>query len=303
MDYLIDLNTLKNKESEINTLKISAEDIYNECNSNYFSQLSSTEISSLCSSIKDLASHLKNGCQNSNTWYINYNKELNLLEDNLTNFTAASLDKPLEFTAKFEDLFSRKAMPILKTGANIHMNAVDRSPFTGDTTVSNTEGTLFTVQVPGDLKQSGYTITGYDYWADSGAPMVWSASTNQRRVSDIWKQQGSRFKNGIAVVNVNGQDRYLIAVSQVFGKVGDSVSVRLKNGQTVPCIIADAKSSHDYNYTRYGHATRNGAINVLEFEVERAKYLASGNPKTSTWGLEWDSTSGVATVDNHGSIL
>ncbi len=187
-------------------------------------------------------------------------------------------------------------MPVLKTGGDIHALAAPKSPDTG-------EATTFTVSVPDDLKQSGYTVTGYDYWINSGSPMSWAQGTNQRKVAEIWKQQGSRFKNGIAVINVNGVDHYLIATAKVFGQVGDSVSVHLKNGQTVPCIIADAKSTHDSNYTRYGHATSGGAINVLEFEVERAKYKQSGNPKTSSWGLEWDSSSGVRTVDNHGSIV
>ena len=294
-DYEIELDTLQSKESELLEIKTKSEDIYNEFNSCYLSQLSSTEISSLPSSIKPLVERLKKGVTNSNTWYTNYCKELDSLENNLASFSAPTLETPKIFNSKFEDLFSKATMPVLKTGGDIHALAAPKSPDTG-------EATTFTVNVPDDLKQAGYTVTGYDYWIDSGNTMVWNSSTNQRKVADIWKQQGSRFKNGIAVINVNGVDHYLIATAKVFGKVGDSVSVHLKNGQTVPCIIADAKSTHDSTYTQYGHRLGSG-INILEFEVQRSKYKQSGNPKTSTWGLEWDSSSGVKTVDNHGSIV
>ena len=104
-------------------------------------------------------------------------------------------------------------------------------------------------------------------------------------------------------MNVNGQDCYLVATASSLGKVGDAINVTLKNGQQVPCVIADAKSSNDWNYTKYGHSDGKGSVNILEFEVDRHKYLKSGNPTTSSWGLEWDSSSGVKKVDNYGSTL
>lgn len=171
------------------------------------------------------------------------------------------------------------------------------------TKVSADTSAKYSVDVPSNIKQSGYTVTGYDKWIKTGKTMVWAKGTNQRAVSEVWKSQGSKFKNGIATVNVNGEDRYLIATSSTFGKVGDSVNVRLGNGQTVKCVIADQKSSNDKNYTKYGHGQGNGSVNVLEFEVERSKYQSSGNPSTSKWNLEWDSTSPVTRVDNYGSVL
>ena len=169
--------------------------------------------------------------------------------------------------------------------------------------VTSDKNAKYSVDVPANVRQSGYTVTGYDRWSKSGQTMVWAKGTNQRQVSEVWKSQGSKFKSGIATVNVNGQDRYLIATSSTFGKVGDSVTVRLSNGQSIPCVIADQKSSNDKNYTRYGHSQGNGSVNILEFEVERSKYQSSGNPTTSKWNLEWDSSSSVVTIDNYGSIL
>lgn len=160
----------------------------------------------------------------------------------------------------------------------------------------------FTVNIPSNMSQSGYTVTGYDQWIKSGKEMVWAQGTNQRALSEVWKSQGSNFKDGIAVVNVDGQYRYLIATTSKYGNVGDCVTVNFQNGTSIPCIIADQKSSGDSNYSEYGHMYGN-QVNILEFEVERSKYQQSGNPNTSGWGLEWDSSSPVISIDNNGSAL
>ncbi len=158
-----------------------------------------------------------------------------------------------------------------------------------------------TVEIPEEIKQGSYTVTGYDYWIKSGEPMVWAEGTNQRKVADIWKAQGSKFKNGIAVVNVDGKDRYLVAVSTKFGKPGDCIDVTLEDGTVIPCVIGDSKGSDAGS--EWGHNLAGGKINVLEFEVQREKYLSSGNPTTEKWGLEWDSSSAIASIKNNGSIV
>lgn len=164
-----------------------------------------------------------------------------------------------------------------------------------------------TVTIPDNINQAGYTVTCYGEggWYLGGGVNATSIArgTNQEKVHNAWLANGGKYKNGIAVMNINGQDHYLIAVAPTFGKVGDNVSVQLKNGQTIPCVIADAKSTGDANYTKYGHGTSGGAVNVLEFEVNRNDYNSKGNPKTSTWGLEWDSSSGVSQIINYGTVI
>jgi hypothetical protein len=208
------------------------------------------------------------------------------------NTTSESIAANLTFdsTLRSVDTNSNSFVPIESTTSDVAH-------------VTSDANAKYSVDVPSNIRQSGYTVTGYDRWIKSGQTMVWARGTNQRQVSEVWKSQGSKFKNGIATVNVNGQDRYLIATSSTFGKVGDSVTVKLSNGQSIPCVIADQKSSNDKNYTRYGHIQGNGSVNILEFEVERSKYQSSGNPTTSKWNLEWDSSSSVVTIDNYGSIL
>ena len=158
-----------------------------------------------------------------------------------------------------------------------------------------------TVNIPEDVQQGAYTVTGYDYWIKSGEPMVWAEGTNQRKVAEIWKQQGSKFKNGIAVVNVDGKDRYLVAVTTKFGQPGDCIDVTLEDGTVIPCVIGDSKGSDAGS--EWGHNLAGGKVNVLEFEVQREKYLSSGNPTTEKWGLEWNSSSPVKSIKNNGSII
>lgn len=163
------------------------------------------------------------------------------------------------------------------------------------------------LKIPDGLGQRGYTVTGY---GDKGvvytdmSSVHWAAGTNQSKVFEEWQKQGGKYKNGIAVMNVNGQDCYLVATSSEAGKVGDNINIKLKNGQSFPAVVADQKSSNDWNYTQYGHADKAGNVNVVEFEVDMKTYKDKGcNPNTSDWGLEWDSSSGVSEIDNYGSIV
>lgn len=178
---------------------------------------------------------------------------------------------------------------------------------TGATTIGTVTGLVTTalagqtIEIPSTVEQGGYTVTGYDYWINSGKPMTWASGTNQEKVSEIWKKQGSRFKNGIAVITVDGEDRYLIAVTTKFGKVGDCVDVTMADGKVVKCIIGDSKGSDAGS--EWGHQLGGGKINVLEFEVQRSKFKESGNPTTAKWGLDWNSDRPVKSITNKGSII
>ncbi len=293
MDYEIKLDTLASKQSELETLKTTAEDTYNEFNSCYLNGLNG-ELSTLKTTLKGPLERAKKGMTNSSNWYKKYVSELTKLEDSLASFTATNLKTPTEFKGEFIDLFGKITMPIIKTGGDIHANAIKEEP------------SKFTVEIPSSIDQAGYTVTCYGpggwYLGGGATPTAVASGTNQKAVHEAWKANGGRYKNGIAVINVNGEDHYLIATASTFGRVGDSVTVNLRNGQQIKCVIADQKSSNDSNYTKYGHA-HGSSINVLEFEVNRNDYNSKGNPKTSTWGLEWDSSSDVASMNNHGSIV
>ena len=173
--------------------------------------------------------------------------------------------------------------------------------------IANSGTPISSVDIPDNINQSGYTVTCYgeDGWhlggSSKGTPIA--NGTGQKAVHEKWVADGARYKNGIAVLDVDGVDHYLIAVAPTYGNSGDNLTVHLKNNEEIPCIIADTKSTRDSNYTKYGHAKAGGLINVLEFEVDTNKYNSSGNPTTDSWNLEWDSTSAVVKIDNYGSII
>lgn len=166
--------------------------------------------------------------------------------------------------------------------------------------LTSNEFTNKEVTVPDDIKQTGYACAGYDYNLQTGAQVTFENNTSEKVVQQVWQEQNARFKNGMAIINVNGVDRYLIATTSQYGKIGDCVDVTLKDGTVIPCIIAnhkEKKEGSDYEFVQ------NDASSIIEFQVERAKYQTSGIPTTSTWQLPWDSSSPVSKMKDIGSIL
>ena len=123
MDYDIKLATLVSKKSELEELKTNAENIYNELNSCYLSQISDPELSPIKNQLKEPVERLKKGATNSNTWYNNYQTELEALEASLASFSGAVPNNIVEFKGEFVDMFGKRTMSVLKTGGDIHINA------------------------------------------------------------------------------------------------------------------------------------------------------------------------------------
>ena len=131
----------------------------------------------------------------------------------------------------------------------------------------------------------------------------WHDGSRQKQVSEMWVDQGQTFENGLATINVDGQKRYLVATTEVFGVSGDVIDVHLEDGTTIPCVICDTKSSHDSNYSKYGH-TYGNQVNVLEWAADVHYTNNYGNPtSTNEYKLPWDSNSKVKSIDNTGTIL
>lgn len=158
-----------------------------------------------------------------------------------------------------------------------------------------------TIEIPSSVKQSGYTSRGYDFIINSGDAMSWPSGSAQERVANAWKNQGSKFKNGIAVLSVNGKDRYIISLTTKFGQVGDCVDVTLEDGTVIPCVIGDSKG--ESGGSEWGNAQSDGTVSIIEFEVQREKFIESWNPTTEKWNLEWDSSKSIKNMKNLGSIL
>jgi len=219
MDYKIVLSTLESKSSDLENLKSSAEDIYNEFNSCYLSSMNCSELSGIKSGLKQPIERLKKGYTNSNTWYTKYIKELSTLEDSLASFSGSGLTAPTEFKGEFVDMFGKVTMPIIKTGGDIHANA------SAATKIKN-DGTLIVSE------QSGYVFPfakGVDAPVTSSvgprSQPIAGASTNHKG-TDIGVSFGTEIHaiSGGTVINAGRSDA---------GGFGNWVRIRQDDGNVV----------------------------------------------------------------------
>lgn len=156
------------------------------------------------------------------------------------------------------------------------------------------------IDVPQHFAQAGYSVTGY---SDKGIAFArknqmkhfqpWSEGTKQKEFHKKWIEHGKKYTNGIATINMDGIKRFLIAVTDTYGKVGDRVDFKLADGDVIKCVIADVKSRSDSNWDKWGHVylTNKGGkqTNIIEFEVDPAVYNEKQeNPMTHSWGLPWN---------------
>ncbi len=156
-----------------------------------------------------------------------------------------------------------------------------------------------TFTLPSTVQQGNYGIAGYDYNLNTGEAIAYADGTKEKEVYDKWKEQGSAYKKGIAIINVNGEDRYLVNVSSKYGEVGDCIDFVLEDGTKVKCVIAGHTDTSDW-----GLSTNDGKTNIINFRVQKAAYdTCKCAPTTESWGLEWDSKKTIATVDNTGTII
>ena len=178
-------------------------------------------------------------------------------------------------------------------------------------------GPVGTTPTEGEIKKSAsptqsipqmenYTVTCYeeDGWHlnYSPNPRGVASGTLQKEVHNKFKEDGARYQEGIAVLNVDGEDRFLVAVTPKYGKPGDKIDVCLEDGTILKCVIADEKGD-DAGHVD-GHYEK-GQLSVVEMEVDTQYALDRGkdNPGGDRWPLSWDNTSPVVRIDNYGSIL
>lgn len=121
-------------------------------------------------------------------------------------------------------------------------------------TIERIEGDV--IEIPDNINQSGIckNYTNYSYYYDK-----WNKTSKQRVIADEWHNAGRTNDRGIATLD----GKYLVAMSRVFGNVGDNVIVVLENGESIECIIADAKGTDATNV--YGHVLSSG-VDIIEWE-------------------------------------
>ena len=121
---------------------------------------------------------------------------------------------------------------------------------------------------------------------------TWGWVYNQARVHAAWIEAGSVYSENVAMID----DKYLIACTETFGKVGDWVTFYFENGEAIECIIADAKSPGDPNWTPWGH------IHGMQIDVIEAETNLTINPGTPGC-VEWWGGRRVVSATNHGAFI
>ena len=170
------------------------------------------------------------------------------------------------------------------------------------------------IDIPQSFTQTNYySVTclikeGFDWGCDNAGENFVKSSSDVYPIYEEWVKQGAKHKNGVAVMNVDGVDRYLVAAVKKFGVPGDVLNGTLKDGTVVPMLYFDEKNEKDSSIYKidgvaWGHEKSNG-VNVIEMEVSTDDYNAHGRPAgvDNNWNIEWDSNNPFVKISNNGNI-
>ena len=121
----------------------------------------------------------------------------------------------------------------------------------------------------------------------------WTAGTYQKALHDQYEDYDTE---GFGKIG----DRYVIACTTTFGRVGDLIDFELEDGTIIKTVMGDAKSQADPGCNLYGHQNGN---NVIEFIVNGDTwYGKKSNPGNADNHPEWGGKH-VVKAYNYGNIL
>ena len=118
MNYEISLSELQKKLSEFEQLQSQVESITPDG----IERVSGTEIAGLSSQVTELIDKLKNGYKVCYSWLNEYLTGIESLENSLANFSCNNIDAPRNFEVGFNDIFSKKVVPTLKSDGDKKTN-------------------------------------------------------------------------------------------------------------------------------------------------------------------------------------
>jgi hypothetical protein len=128
-----------------------------------------------------------------------------------------------------------------------------------------------------------------------GWQCITAKSSNQYKLREA---AGMNFdEEGFAKIG----DRYVVATTTTFGKVGDFIDFYQEDGTVIKCVIGDIKSQGDAGCTKWGH--NNGRC-VVEFVVDKSKWYGNSmhaNPGTSSCHPEWNQN--IDKIVNKGNFF
>ncbi|MEI3391797.1 MAG: NlpC/P60 family protein [Clostridia bacterium] len=134
----------------------------------------------------------------------------------------------------------------------------------------------------------------------------WYPGTGQEKVNKLWEAGGKLTdeNNWAYIKTPDGVNRYLVAVTPLFGNAGDYLDIHTKDGKTIPCVMGDAKGNDSgggvigwymYKGQPIGHKYDNGTCCVLEILLKDYNKIPSQDFLNSLNPVEW--------IQNGGSCL
>ncbi len=126
-------------------------------------------------------------------------------------------------------------------------------------------------------------------------PQKWAAGTKQVDVQKIWQEKGSkRDKKGFCKID----DRYMVAATSTYGKIGDKVDFHMSDGSVVHTVLGDEKSQTVESWdptpaNKWGH---NDGDCIIEF-------MGSESITNSPYHVLGLTGENVVKAVNKGSIL
>ena len=131
--------------------------------------------------------------------------------------------------------------------------------------------------------------TQYPYM---GWQMIKSPSSTQYKL----RQQAGQNFDDLGYGKING--RYVVALTDTFGKVGDYVDIKQNNGNVIKAVIGDVKNQNDEGCNKWGH---NNGKAVVEFVVDKSKWYGTST-SVKTTHPEWQKQR-VVSIKNQGSYF
>ena len=132
-----------------------------------------------------------------------------------------------------------------------------------------------------DSYGSGKTINIPSPYGDSFTYMGWSliTSTGSNQYKLRVKTGEHYDANGFGKIG----DRYVIACTPTFGKIGDEIDFVLANGRVIHGVMGDEKNMSDAGCNKWGH---DGGHSVVEFVVNKSMWYHTGKTVTK-FHPEW----------------
>lgn len=124
-----------------------------------------------------------------------------------------------------------------------------------------------------------------------GWQCITATSSTQYKLREV---AGMKFdEEGFAKIG----DRYVVATTTTFGKVGDYIDVYQEDGTIIKCVIGDIKNQNDAGCNQWGHD--NGQC-VVEFVVDKSSWY--GTNKTVN-GLHPEFNKNITKIVNKGNYF